>query len=72
MIFNRRNFVKSASIIALGAAMPMEAIAAMRRRISPNDKIQVGVIGINGQGYSNLKAFLKNSEFECTAIAEVD
>jgi hypothetical protein len=46
MEFNRRNFVKSASILAMGAAMPLEMIASMRRRISPNDKIQVGVIEI--------------------------
>ncbi len=72
MEFNRRNFVKSASILALGATMPLEMIAAMRRRISPNDKIQVGLIGANGMGYSNLKSFLKNSEFECVAIADVD
>ena len=50
MEFNRRNFVKNASIMAFGAALPLEAIAEMRRRISPNDKIQVGLIGANGMG----------------------
>ena len=72
MEFNRRNFVKNASIMAFGAALPLEAIAEMRRRISPNDKIQVGLIGANGMGFSDLKSFLKNSECECVAIADVD
>jgi predicted dehydrogenase len=72
MEFNRRNFIKNASIIALGANLPLEAIAAMRRRVSANDKIQVGLIGANGMGFSDLKSFLKNSEFECVAIADVD
>ncbi len=71
MAFSRRNFVKSASVLALGATMPLELIAAMRRRISPSDKIQVGLIGGNGMGFSDLKSFLKNSVFECVAIADV-
>lgn len=35
MEFNRRTFVKSASIMALGAALPLETIAAMRYKL-PN------------------------------------
>ncbi|MEO6759171.1 MAG: Gfo/Idh/MocA family oxidoreductase, partial [Saprospiraceae bacterium] len=72
MSTTRRNFVKNASIIALGASLPLEAIAALRRRVSPNSKIQVGLIGANNQGFSDLKSFLLNSEVECLAIAEVD
>jgi predicted dehydrogenase len=72
MELNRRNFIKNASLIALGAGMPLDMIAAMRKRISANDKIQVGLIGANGMGFSDLKSFLKNSEFECIAIADVD
>lgn len=72
MSYSRRNFVKSASIIALGASLPLETIKAMRRTISPNDKIQVGLIGANNQGFTNLKSFLLNSEAECVAIADVD
>ncbi len=72
MPYSRRNFVKSASIIALGASLPLETIKAMRRTISPNDKIQVGLIGANNQGFTNLTSFLLNSEAECVAIADVD
>jgi len=72
MPYSRRNFVKTASVIALGATLPLEAIASLRRRVSPNDKIQVGLIGANNQGFTNLKSFLLNSEVECVAIADVD
>ena len=72
MSYSRRNFVKSAAVIALGATLPLEAIAALRRSISPNDKIQVGLIGANNMGFSNLSSFLLNSEFECIAICDVD
>ncbi|MEO6036997.1 MAG: Gfo/Idh/MocA family oxidoreductase, partial [Saprospiraceae bacterium] len=72
MSYSRRNFVKTASIVALGASLPLEAIATLRRSISPNDKIQVGLIGANNMGFSDLKSFLLNSEVDCVAIAEVD
>ena len=72
MSYSRRNFVKTASIVALGATLPLEAIASLRRRISPNDRIQIGLIGANNQGFTDLKSFLLNSDVECTAIAEVD
>ena len=72
MPYSRRNFVKTASVIALGATLPLEAIASLRRTISPNDKMQVGLIGANNQGFTDLKSFLLNSEVECVAIADVD
>ncbi len=72
MSYSRRNFVKTASILAFGATLPLEAIAALRRRVSPNDKIQVGVIGVNNMGFSDLKSFLLHSDVECVAIADVD
>ena len=41
-------------------------------KVGANDKIHVGLIGANGQGFSNLSAFLNNPEVECTAICDVD
>lgn len=72
MLFTRRHFIKNASVVALAAGLPLEAIARMRKTVSPNDKIQVGVIGVNGMGFSDLKAFLKNSEVECVALCDID
>jgi predicted dehydrogenase len=55
------------------SALPEESFAFMRKRISPNDKIGVGVIGINGMGWADLSAMLKtNPETVCTAICDVD
>ena len=40
--------------------------------ISANDKIGVGLIGCNGMGFDDLKAFLRNPEVECVALCDVD
>ncbi|MBL7827671.1 MAG: Gfo/Idh/MocA family oxidoreductase [Saprospiraceae bacterium] len=72
MSYTRRNFIKNTALVTLGAGISLDAIASMRRYVSPNDKIQIGLIGANGMGFANLKSFLKNSEVECVAIADID
>jgi predicted dehydrogenase len=72
---SRRSFLKKSALAAgMGTAffMPLEAIAAQRKKISANEKIHFGVIGINGMGWANLKNHLKINEVECIAIADVD
>jgi hypothetical protein len=61
----RRNFIKTASVLAAGSVFPYEAIAASRRPVSALEKVRVGAIGVNGQGFSDLTSFLKNPEVEC-------
>ena len=47
-------------------------VRAGRTQVGANDKIRVGLIGCNGMGFSNLTAFLRNSEVECIALADID
>ena len=68
----RRNFIKTASIITAASVIPVGALSAARKSIGPNDKIQVGLIGANGMGYSDLISFLKNPEVECVALCDID
>ena len=72
----RRQFVKRSGlgVAGLGASMvfPMELLASIRRNISPNDKIQVGLIGCNGMGFSDLSSMLQNSEVDIVALCDVD
>ena len=51
---------------------PTEMLASIRRTISPNDRIQVGLIGCKGMGFANLLSILKNSEVEVVALCDVD
>ena len=72
----RRQFVKQSSLgaAAMGASMvlPTELLASIRKTISPNDKIQVGLIGCKGMGFSDLSSMLQNSEVEVVALCDVD
>jgi len=73
---SRRDFIKSGSLYlsALGASslFPMEVLASVRRPSSPNDSIQVGLIGCKGMGFSNLSSMLKRSEINVVALCDVD
>lgn len=76
MFHDRRRFIKQSAIIAAGAglasAIPVDVLGAVRKKVSANDKIGIGVIGIKGQGWSNLTNILKNSETQCVAICDID
>lgn len=70
---SRRDFIKTASVVAAGSVLPVDLLAeARKRKASPNDKIQIGLIGVRSQGYSNLASFLKNPEAECVALCDID
>lgn len=76
MTVSRRNFLRQTAIITMGAgvvaAIPMEVLAAIRKRVAPSDIIRVGLIGCKGQGWSNLTSMLKMSEVQCAAICDID
>jgi predicted dehydrogenase len=76
MILHRRSFLKNTAITVLGsgvvAAVPIEVLAAIRKRVSPSDAIRVGVIGLRGQGWSNITSMLRQSEVQCVAICDID
>ena len=73
---NRRGFIKNAAKIGLGSQLlfntPLELIANNRYKISSNDKINFGVIGCKGMGWSDMASILKNSETDCIALCDVD
>jgi len=68
----RRTFIKTASLLAAGTLLPVDALPVTKTKIAPSDKIRVGLIGVRSQGYSNLASFLKNPGVECTGLADVD
>ncbi|HKP32914.1 MAG TPA: Gfo/Idh/MocA family oxidoreductase [Chitinophagaceae bacterium] len=76
MSYSRRLFIRNAGIAALGtsivAAVPMEVLAKLRKNISPADRINVGLIGCKGMGWSNLTAMLRVPEVNCAAICDID
>jgi predicted dehydrogenase len=72
MISSRRNFIKTASVLAAGSVLPMDAFSKAKLNIAPSDKIQVALVGGNSMGWSDLSSFLKNPEVECVALCDID
>ena len=69
--FNRRQFLKAAgSAAVLPAVLP--AFAAQSSAPSPNNVINLGVIGMGWQGPGNTKAFLALEDCQVVAACDID
>jgi predicted dehydrogenase len=68
----RRNFIKTASVLAAGSVLSIDALSEARMKVPASDKIRVALIGGNSQGWSDLASFLKNPEVECVAMCDID
>jgi predicted dehydrogenase len=67
----RRIFLKNSAATAAGLGL-VSHLSATGLGIPASDRINVGVIGCNGMGFSDLTAFLKNPEVECIALCDID
>ncbi len=72
----RRKFVKHSGIALAGTGIlsgeTWSAILRQKRKTAPNDKIQIGLIGCNGMGFSDLSSLLKLPDTECVALCDID
>jgi len=66
---NRRNFVKTAAAGAIAAA---PAVRPLWGRSSPNDTINVAVVGIRGRGRAHYREFAKIPNVRITYLCDVD
>ncbi|CAN5123328.1 Gfo/Idh/MocA family oxidoreductase [soil metagenome] len=73
---DRRTFLKKSSLaltgLGLGTAIPWEAMAEAKKKVSANGKINVGVIGINGMGWSDAMSIAKIPDVQIIALCDVD
>ncbi len=58
--------------IGLSSALPWEALANLKSKVSANDKIGIGVIGIHGMGWADLQSMMKIPEAQVVGICDVD
>jgi len=63
---NRRHFIKTASVAALGAA------SVARASTSPNEKIIVGIIGTGGRGSGLADTMARHPDAEVAFVCDVD
>lgn len=71
----RRQFIRSSSTFLGGAAiaglLPTDLLASSKK-ISANDKIRVGAIGVKGMGWADLSSILKDPRAQCVSLCDVD
>lgn len=58
--------------LALLETMPLEMIAANRKKVAASDKLNIALIGVKNQGYNNLRAFLKVNEVNLVGLCDID
>ncbi|MBX3255491.1 MAG: Gfo/Idh/MocA family oxidoreductase [Chitinophagaceae bacterium] len=66
--FNRRHFIKSGSMAALGLA----AIPSSLKAFAPSDKLRIAHIGLGGMGNNHMKWFADIPEVDIVALCDVD
>ena len=73
---SRRKFLQQAAALTSGglllSATNNQAFAIFKNKIAPSDQINIGAIGINGMGFSNLRAALKVPGVNVVALCDVD
>src|ERR1700739_1524875 len=69
--FDRRRFLKTAGSAAILPAV-LRGAAAQTTTTSPNNRINLGVIGMGWQGPGNTEAFLTLSDCQVVAACDID
>ncbi len=73
---SRRKFLEQSSLLvgagALTSLLDNNVFAIFKNKISPSDQVNIGAIGINGMGWSNVVAALKVPGVNLIAICDID
>ena len=71
---NRREFLQDSMLAAAAAAVPSSALFAEEEKQSksPNERLGVAIVGVNGRGGSHISAFAGRKDAEITYICDVD
>ncbi len=73
---SRRRFIKNTALVSGGSAfLPIVSSAGFtyfKNKILPNDQLNIGAIGINGMGWSNLMSAIKVPGVNVVALCDVD
>ena len=67
----RRKFLQNTSTYVLGSTL-IPSVLKASKKISPNDKINVAAIGINGMGWTDITNVIKNPQTQLVALCDVD
>ncbi len=76
-VFNRREFLDRAAILAAAAASGTAAFAAdkpaaVASKAAASEKLRVAVVGVRGRGMSHVHGFLGKNNCEITTVCDCD
>ena len=73
---SRRDFIQKSALIAggsmLASALNNHAFAIFRNRVMPSDQLNIGAVGINGMGWTDVQSALNVPGVNLVAICDVD
>ncbi len=69
---SRRKFIYQASALTAGTMLANDVFAIFKNRVAPSDQLNIGVIGVNGMGWSNLQSILKIPGVNVVALCDID
>ena len=69
---NRRKFIRQSASAAAAIGISSSFPSLNAAVLGANEKMVCGVIGVNGMGFADLKAFLNQPRTECAALCDVD
>jgi predicted dehydrogenase len=67
----RRVFIRNTALTTAALGLAPTLTGALTG-CAPSDRINVGVIGCNGQGFADLVPFLDHKNVECLALCDID
>ncbi len=72
-MFNRREFLKNSALLGSAAMLvPNNVIAKSAKKLGPNDRLNVAVVGCGGRGRAIVNSLEKSDEVKFVAFCDVD
>lgn len=73
---SRKKFLQNAAALTTGgfvlSSFDKNPFSIFKNNISPSDQVNIAAIGINGMGFSDLSAMLKNEGVNLVALCDID
>ena len=69
---NRRQFIKRSTLAIAAPTILPAATLGRAGHTAPNDRVNVGVVGLGGQGTRDMQEFLRYDKSQVTALCDVD
>ena len=70
--FNRRRFLRAGVAAAAAPGLVPDCVLRRGGAVAPNDRIQIGVVGLGSRGFNLIDALLEQADAQIVMICDVD